>query len=203
MFRLDHWYWQYSKLQSLDSKLLAWDVYKFEDEPHITKNYTRLKSQLRLGMYLVWQSTCPRQFPMTDVDTAGNSEAFKQLKDYIKHQSSTVGDSPWIFHGTDDSGGKRFVCKYAYKSYWKGQSGGPYQGCRFSLLVKWDKYGFYIHSSKPNPLYNFDGPSRIIQRKCVVGCEFHDHEDADDSDYVDKEQDEDDELSCSYDSESR
>ena len=108
MFRLDHWYWQYSKLQSLDSKLLAWDVYKFEDEPHITKNYTRLKSQLRLGMYLVWQSTCPRQFPMTDVDTAGNSEAFKQLKDYIKHQSSTVGDSPWIFHGTDDSGGKTF-----------------------------------------------------------------------------------------------
>jgi len=69
---------------------------------------------------------------------------------------------------------------------------------RFSLLVKWDKYGFYIHSSKPNPLYNFDGLSHIIQRKCVVGCEFHDHEDADDNDYVDEEQDEDDELSCSY-----
>ena len=121
----------------------------------------------------------PHQFPVTDVDTAGDSEAFQQLKDYIKHQSSLVGDSPLVFHGTE-SGGKRFICKYALKSNWKEQF-GPFKRCTFAIVVKWDKYGFYINSSKPKPLHNrvkygrYGGSMDIIQRKCVVGCEFHCH----------------------------
>jgi len=126
----------------------------------------------------------PHQFPVTDVDTAGDSEAFQQLKDYIKHQSSLVGDSPLVFHGTD-SGSKRFICKYALKSHWKEQFGSetPFKRCAFAIVVKWDKYGFYINSSKPNPLYNRvttksgcrTKVEHIIQRKCVIGCEFHCH----------------------------
>jgi len=121
----------------------------------------------------------PHQFPVTDVDTAGDSEAFQQLKDYIKHQSSLVGDSPLVFHGTE-SGGKRFICKYALKSNWKEQF-GPFKRCTFAIVVKWDKYGFYINSSKPKPLHNrvkygrYGDSMDIIQRKCVVGCEFHCH----------------------------
>ena len=116
----------------------------------------------------------PHQFPVTDVETAGDSEAFEQLKNYIIAQSYLVGDSPLVFHGTD-FGCKRFICKYALKSNWKEQFGQtPFKRCKFSLVVKWDKYGFYIHSSKPKPLYN-SFISMIIQRKCVVGCEYHNH----------------------------
>ena len=124
----------------------------------------------------------PHQFPVTDVDTAGDSEAFQQLKDYIKYQSSLVGDSPLVFHGTE-SGGKRFICKYALKYNWKDRFGPqtPFKRCAFAIVVKWDKYGFYINSSKPNHLHNrVPGKTQlddehIIQRKCVVGCEFHCH----------------------------
>ena len=122
----------------------------------------------------------PHQFPVTDVDTAGDSEAFQQLKAYIKHQSSVVGDSPLVFHGTE-SGGKRFICKYALKSHWKDRFGPqtPFKRCAFAIVVKWDKYGFYINSSKPNHLHNRvpgkTDDKHIIQRKCVVGCEFHCH----------------------------
>lgn len=121
----------------------------------------------------------PHQFPVTDVDTAGDSEAFQQLKDYIINQSSLVGDSPLIFHGTE-SGGKRFICKYALKYNWEKKFGPqtPFKRCSFALVVKWDKYGFYINSSKPNPLYNRAPGSdnkTIILRKYVVGCEFHNH----------------------------
>jgi len=38
--------------------------------------------------------------------------------------------------------------------------------------VKWDTYGYYIHTSKPNPTYDEHG---LINRKDVVGCEFHNH----------------------------
>ena len=126
----------------------------------------------------------PRQFPVTNVDTAGDSEAFEQLKYYIKHQSSLVGDSPLVFHGTD-SGSKRFICKYALKSHWKEQFGAqtPFKRCAFAIVVKWDKYGFYINSSNPNPLHNRVTTKSgcrtkledIIQRKCVIGCECHCH----------------------------
>ena len=124
----------------------------------------------------------PHQFPVTDVNTAGDSEAFQQLKDYITSQSSLVGDSPLIFHGTD-LGSKRFICKYALKSNWKERFGleTPFKRCSFALVVKWDKYGFYINSSKPKPLHNkvkyarYGNSMDMIQRKCVVGCEFHCH----------------------------
>jgi len=116
----------------------------------------------------------PHQFPVTDVDTAGDSEAFQQLKDYINNQSSLVGDSPLVFHGTE-SGGKRFICKYALKYNWEKKFGPqtPFKRCAFAIVVKWDKYGFYINSSRPNHLHS--RVPRIIQRKCVVGCEFHCH----------------------------
>jgi len=124
----------------------------------------------------------PHQFPVTDVDTAGDSEAFQQLKDYITYQSSLVGDSPLIFHGTD-LGSKRFICKYALKSNWKERFGleTPFKRCSFAIVVKWDKFGFYINSSKPKPLHNkvkygrYGNSMDMIQRKCVVGCEFHCH----------------------------
>ena len=124
----------------------------------------------------------PHQFPVTDVNTAGDSEAFQQLKDYITYQSSLVGDSPLIFHGTD-LGSKRFICKYALKSNWKERFGleTPFKRCSFAIVVKWDKFGFYINSSKPKPLHNkvkygrYGNSMDMIQRKCVVGCEFHCH----------------------------
>ena len=118
----------------------------------------------------------PHQFPVTDVDTAGDSEAFQQLKDYINNQSSLVGDSPLVFHGTE-SGGKRFICKYALKYNWEKKFGPqtPFKRCAFAIVVKWDKYGFYINSSRPNHLHSRVPSHHIIQRKCVVGCEFHCH----------------------------
>ena len=93
----------------------------------------------------------PHQFPVTDVNTAGDSEAFQQLKDYITYQSSLVGDSPLIFHGTD-LGSKRFICKYALKSNWKERFGleTPFKRCSFAIVVKWDKFGFISTHQNPS-----------------------------------------------------
>ena len=142
---------------------------------------TQISNTIGLMQHRLYFS--PHQFPVTDVDTVGDSEAFQLLKDYIKEQSSLVRDSPLIFHGTD-SDGKRFICKYANKSNWKRRFGPqvPFKRCQFSLLVKWDKYGFYIHSSRPNSVFNTvkseSKTYQIIHRKCVIGCEFHNHVDS-------------------------
>ena len=90
----------------------------------------------------------PKQFPVTNVETAGDDETFQQLKQYIVNQSSAQ-NSP-VFHGT--SSAKRFNCKHA--------------GCKFSFSVKWDQFGYYICISRPNPTY--DEVHTMIHRKCVV-----------------------------------
>ena len=100
----------------------------------------------------------PRQFPVTNVAIAGDNDTFQQLKQYIVNQSSVAGNSPVVFEGTN-SGCKRFICKCAH--------------CKFSFSVKWDRFGYYIHTSRPNPTYT--GDHSMIDRKCVVGCEFHNH----------------------------
>ena len=114
------------------------------------------------------------QFPVTDLENAGDNETFKQLKDYIVGQSLLAGNSPVILECTRP-GCKRFMCKYALdnEKNWRQKFGNvPFTRCKFSFSVKWDTYGYYIHTSKPNPTYDEHG---LIDRKDVVGCEFHNH----------------------------
>jgi len=128
----------------------------------------------------------PKQFPVTNLKDAGDNETFKQLKQYIVKQSSANGNSPVVLHGTDSNGhnpSTRFICKYAIPRNWKNKFGKdtPFRRCKFTFLVKWDEYGYYIHTSKPNPSCGkqvgcvmYDKDNNIF-RQHVVGCEFHNH----------------------------
>jgi len=128
----------------------------------------------RLGVSAKRLYFSAKQFPV-DMENAGDNEIFKQLKAYIVGQSSLAGNSPVVFHGSDCMS-KRFVCKYTLEKNWKQKFGNaPFTRCKYSLLVKWDKYGYYICTSKPDPTYTTGEKHRLIQRKCVVGCEFHNH----------------------------
>ena len=172
--RKDYYKQQYNRIGSLVLALHPvkmkkpdeskhYKVYDFQSKPLIT---TALYAPLKLievcnklglsGERLYFN---PRQFPVTNVETAGDNEVLQQLKQYVVNQSSVAGNcSPVVFHGTASSA-KRFNCKQA--------------GCKFSFSVKWDQYGYYICTSRPNPTY--DEVHSMIHRKCVVGCEFHSH----------------------------
>jgi len=171
--KIDYYKQQYNRIGSLILPLHPvrmemldtsehYKVYEFQSKPLIT---TALYSPPKLievcnklgltGERLYFN---PKQFPVTNLATAGDNDTFQQLKRYIVNQSSVAGNSPVVFHGTDH-GCKRFSCKHVR--------------CKFSFLVKWDQYGYYICISRPNPSY--DEVHWIIHRKCVVGCEFHSH----------------------------
>ena len=152
-------------------------VYRFQSVPLVTTALYAAPKVIevgnRLGLSAERLYFSPKQFPVTDLENAGDNETFKQLKDYIIEQSLLAGNSPVVYHGTDCRS-KRFICKYALEKNWKEKFGNiPFTRCKFSLLVKWDKYGYYIHTSKPEPTYS--GDNYLIERKCVVGCEFHNH----------------------------
>ena len=152
-------------------------VYRFQSVPLVTTALYAAPKVIevgnRLGLSAERLYFSPKQFPVTDLENAGDNETFKQLKDYIIEQSLLAGNSPVVYHGTDCRS-KRFICKYALEKNWKEKFGNiPFTRCKFSLLVKWDKYGYYIHTSKPEPTYF--GDNYLIERKCVVGCEFHNH----------------------------
>jgi len=148
------------KMAKLDENQ-EYKVYQFHSQPMVSPNlYAPPKlievcNELGLSGKRLYFS--PKQFPVTNVENAGDNDTFQQLQQYIINQSSVVGNSPVVFQGTNP-GCKRFGCKHAH--------------CKFSFLVKWDQYGYYIHISKPNPTY---GDHSMIDRKCVVGCEFHSH----------------------------
>jgi len=151
-------------------------VYGFESVPSVTTALYAPPEVIEVGNMLGLSAErlyfSPKQFPVTDLENAGDNEIFKQLKDYIVGQSLLAGNSPVVFHGTD-FGRKRFICKYALEKNWKQKFGNtPFARCKFSFLVKWDKYGYYIHTSKPNPTYD---EHDLIDRRFVVGCEFHNH----------------------------
>ena len=151
-------------------------VYGFQSVPLITTSLYAPPKVIEVGNKLGLSAKrlyfSPKQFPVTDLDNAGDTETFKRLKDYIVEQSLLAGNSPVVFHGTD-CGSKRFVCKYTLEKNWKQKFGhAPYTRCKFSFSVKWDTYGYYIHTSKPNPTYDEHG---LIDRRYVVGCEFHNH----------------------------
>jgi len=171
--KIDYYKQQYNQIGSLILPLHPvriemlntsehYKVYEFQSKPLIT---TALYSPPKLievcnklgltGERLYFN---PKQFPVTNLATAGDNETFQQLKRYVVDQSSVAANSPVVFHGTDH-GCKRFSCKHAR--------------CKFSFLVKWDQYGYYICISRPNPSY--DEVHSMIHRKCVVGCEFHSH----------------------------
>ena len=89
----------------------------------------------------------PVQFPTpNDLTGAGTGDVFKSLKSYIEY-ASEKGGSP-VVCSSYKPGCKKFVCKHS-------------KNCKFSFLVKWDVYGYYIH------LHN--GISGYI------GCEYHNH----------------------------
>ena len=73
----------------------------------------------------------PLQFPTpVDLEEAGKCASFQALNAYIEYASEKEG-SPVICCG-GRPGSKRFVCKHS-------------EECRYSFLVKWDMYGYYIH----------------------------------------------------------
>ena len=151
-------------------------VYEFQSVPLITTALYAPPKVIEVGNMLGLSAErlyfSQKQFPVTDLENAGDNETFKQLKDYIVGQSLLAGNSPVVFCKTD-CGSKRFVCKYTLEKNWKQKFGNaPFTRCKFSFLVKWDTYGYYIHTSKPNPTYDEHG---LINRKDVVGCEFHNH----------------------------
>jgi len=151
-------------------------LYGFQSVPLITTALYSPPKVIEVGNMLGLSAErlyfSPKQFPVTDLENAGDNETFKQLKDYIVGQSLLAGNSPVVFNKTD-CGSKRFVCKYTLEKNWKQKFGNaPFTRCKFSVSVKWDTYGYYIHTSKPNPTYDEHG---LINRKDVVGCEFHNH----------------------------
>jgi hypothetical protein len=151
-------------------------VYEFQSVPLITTALYSPPKVIEVGNMLGLSAErlyfSPKQFPVIDLENAGDNDIFKQLKDYIVGQSLLAGNSPVVFHGTH-CGRKRFICKYALEKNWKQKFGNnPFARCKFSFSVKWDTYGYYIHTSKPNPTCD---EHDLIDRKDVVGCEFHNH----------------------------
>ena len=151
-------------------------LYGFQSVPLITTALYSPPKVIEVGNMLGLSAErlyfSPKQFPVTDLENAGDNETFKQLKDYIVGQSLLAGNSPVVFNKTD-CGSKRFVCKYTLEKNWKQKFGNaPFTRCKFSVSVKWDTYGYYIHTSKPNPTCD---EHDLIDRKDVVGCEFHNH----------------------------
>ena len=184
--KIDKYKQQYKQIRSLVLALHPiemksdgaehYTVYQFQSEPNITTvlyappKLIDVCNELGLSGKRLYFS--PLQFPVTNVETAGDNEVFQQLKDYIVEQSSKAGNSPVVFHSTQP-GCKRFVCKYSLKNGWEDKFGkAPFIRCKFSFSVKWDQYGYYIHISKPNPTFS---DHSMIRRECVVGCEFHSH----------------------------
>jgi len=90
----------------------------------------------------------PIQFPTpADLTHAGTGAVFESLKSYIEY-ASEKGGSPVVCRSYKP-GCKKFVCKHS-------------KNCKFSFLVKWDMFGYYI------PLMN-------KERTVYIGCEFHNH----------------------------
>ena len=93
----------------------------------------------------------PIQFPTpNDLTLAGTGDVFESLKSYIEY-ASEKGGSPVVCRSYKP-GCKKFVCKHS-------------KSCKFSFLVKWDMFGYYIH------LYNYD----IGCVKGYIGCGIHNH----------------------------
>ena len=151
-------------------------VYGFQSAPSVPISLYAPPKVIEVGNKLGLSAKrlyfSPKQFPVTDLENAGDNETFKRLKDYIVEQSSLTGNSPVILECTRP-GCKRFVCKYSLEKNWKQKFGNaPFTRCKFSFSVKWNTYGYYIHTSKPNHTYD---EHRLIDRRYVVGCEFHNH----------------------------
>ena len=93
----------------------------------------------------------PIQFPTpNDLTLAGTGDVFESLKSYIEY-ASEKGGSPVVCRSYKP-GCKKFVCKHS-------------KSCKFSFLVKWDMFGYYIH------LYNYD----FGCAKGYIGCGIHNH----------------------------
>ena len=89
----------------------------------------------------------PTQFPTpNDLTSAGTGDVFESLKSYIEY-ASEKGGSPVVCRSYKP-GCKKFTCKHS-------------NDCKFSFLVKWDVYGYYIH------LYN--------AKSGFIGCKYHNH----------------------------
>ena len=89
----------------------------------------------------------PTQFPTpNDLTSAGTGDVFESLKSYIEY-ASEKGGSPVVCMSYKP-GCKKFTCKHS-------------KNCKFSFLVKWDVYGYYVH------LYN--------AKSGYIGCEYHNH----------------------------
>lgn len=90
----------------------------------------------------------PKQFPTPiDLNEAGKNSTFQLLRTYIEYASEKGGSPVVCKYGKP--GSKRFVCKHS-------------KDCKYFFLVKWDKYGYYIH------LYN----EKLEQH---VGNRWHNH----------------------------
>ena len=100
---------------------------------------------------------CPKQFPVPfNLDKVWDSISFKRLKWFIKY-SSKQGDSPIHYSGKDrDLSSARFRCSQSKAGEARAQR------CPFSLTVKVDQYGYYIH------LYNYEHDK-------FVGNRYHKH----------------------------
>ena len=103
----------------------------------------------------------PRQFPTpVNLAAAGEEKYFGQLKEYIRQSSETSG-SPVVCNG--GSGFKQFVCRHGKNQ--KMKVGSESNSCSFQFLVKWDKYGYYVH------LFRVNRDNMLTS----VGCRYHNH----------------------------
>ena len=103
----------------------------------------------------------PRQFPTpVNLAAAGEEKYFGRLKEYIRRSSETSG-SPVVCNG--GSGFKQFVCRHAKNQKMKVENES--NSCSFQFLVKWDKYGYYVH------LFRVNRDNMLTS----VGCRYHNH----------------------------
>jgi hypothetical protein len=94
----------------------------------------------------------PIQFPTpADLSCAGTGLVFESLKSYIEY-ASEKGGSPVVCRSYKP-GCKKFVCKHS-------------KNCKFSFLVKWDMFGYYI------TLHNDTSGCEIHNHSRVLACPY-------------------------------
>ena len=78
----------------------------------------------------------PKQFATpTNLDNADKTETYAKLVKYIYEVSERCG-TPVVSSGSSHPGSKRFVCKHSKK-----------HNCKYRFILKWDRFGYYIHLS--------------------------------------------------------
>ena len=92
----------------------------------------------------------PRQFPTPiDLKSAGTCDTFYLLRDYIVEQSKKDG---------------KVSCRGGSKPGYSVRFSCITKECKFHFVLKWDKYGYYIHH------HNAD-----LNDGLFVGCADHNH----------------------------